>query len=220
MTTINQYLQHKGIDPNKEASNVTFTAYNIDSFGERTILPSLFVHNTNNYWTDKAKSTSGKAPQIVINLKDANTYREAIEYLKNFIVIFDTWVSDSTEEHPQNRENMLYYNEMIEHIYKLQAFALMTKEYFNNNKYGKNFIENFDFESLIIDEPFREYFLSIQPLEQEREHNREEPKMFTRKEFNNLRKLSRQLTETFKQLEETVSNIEMREFTKNEKGYE
>ena len=219
MVNINEFLQNKGYTPNKEMSNEAFTAYNIDSFGEETFNDALVINNHEDTWYDKNNKTKGKLVNIVINLGIANDYRGAYTYIKGFVSIIPEWKSESTCAIEKDQKGLDYKEFVKDHIFKLQTFALMVKEYFNNNKYGQHYIENFKFSELIVDDEFINYFLAQQPLEKDKELNKIKPKPITRAYLRELRSLSKEMNSQLKDIQDTLNNIEMKEFMKEE-GYE
>jgi hypothetical protein len=218
--SINAYLQDKGFEPNKEMSTAKFTAYNIDRNGEETIMDNLIVNNVNQTWIDKINDVRGNKENLIIELGDAYSWGEAKNYIRKYNLIIDPWISTEEEIQGSNQKILAYKDRMIEHIYKLQAFAFFTKEYFMNNKYGRNYIENFDFGELIIDDGFRDYFLSLQKIEQDKEKTREDPKPITKQNLKEIRKLFRELKSGINELEKTADNLIMKQFIKEDRGYE
>lgn len=201
-------------------SNEAFTAYDIDSFGKETVMDNLIVNNYDDTWYDKANKTKGKLANIVINFGIAANYPDAYRYIKGFVALIPAWRSENKGKVEQNQKGLEYKDFVKEHIFKLQTFALMTKEYFMNNKYGQHYIENFDFSELIVDDEFTNYFLAQQPLEVQRQEDKIKQPPMGRAYVKNLRELSRQMNEQLKSLEDMVSNIEMKQFMKEDQGYE
>ena len=62
--------------------------------------------------------------------------------------------------------------------------------------------------------------LSQQPLEKLRESEKIIPKPLTKQSLKDMRRLFRELKSSIKKLEQTTDNIIMKEFTKEDKGYD
>jgi len=165
---INTILQNKGFNPNKIMSNKEFTAYNIDMFGKETILENLIINNNKNTWYDKTYKQGGNVQSLIMKLGYVSTYYAAVDYLKRFTPLIKPWISSVDEKPIEDSKMVSYQDELINHIYKLQTFAIMMKYFFDdmNLGFGVHYIEKFNFDEFINDKAFNDYFNSEMNIEQ------------------------------------------------------
>lgn len=162
MLSINLYLQNKGIEPNKESSTREFTVYNVDSFGNETILIGLVVDNKQHFWHDKANDIKGKLPKLIQNLNDADDYRSAVNYANHFITVFPEWISDREGEPIEEVNRTALYEELMQRIYKLQTFVDMTEKFLFTHSSGYMFLKNFSTSDFINDDGYKNYLKAAQ----------------------------------------------------------
>lgn len=225
MSKTNQILQNIGYEPNKIMSNKEFTAYNIDEFGNKTIMDTLIIYNYKDFWFNKESKTKGKLVNLIQYLGKAYNYTGALNYIKNTILIITPWQSHE-EDIPERDLGLLNYLEQTtEHIFKLQAFALMVREYFSSPlRFGQFHIEDFDFSDFVISNEFRDYMSGKEAVEK---LNRIEAvdkfkKSLPENLIENLpkRKSKHRLISILDELNKSEDRYEQEQFTKKEMGYD
>jgi len=164
---INSILQNKGFIPNKKMSSTTYTAYNIDMYGEETIFDNLIINNSKNTWFDKANNQGGNIYYLVKSMKFIDETDTAKSFLDRFVSFIEPWISDVSKKPVEDSKLIHYHERMMNHIYHLQTFAVMVSHHFDNNRlgFGKYFIEEFKFNDFLRDENFMAYlneFLSME----------------------------------------------------------
>jgi len=155
---LNKVIQNLGYTPNKEMSNKEWTAYNIDEKGRETVLDTLYIHNTKDIWFNKITENSGKEHDLIIKLNRAYDYKTAKEYLRTFVCITEPWQSDDDQKPLTNERMLNYVSDTREHIFKLQTFALMVRNFFDAHSVGYFHIKDFRFNDFIDTPEFREYY--------------------------------------------------------------
>ncbi len=222
MVNLNSILQNLGYKPNKEVSNISSTAYSIDSFGKRTILANLFINNSKGTFYDKINSINGYAPQLVINLGKAIDFRDAKRYLSSFVILIKPWVSsdDSQQEIDNEIKAIAYRDDLLERIYKRQTFTIMVQSHFNHPlRFGQFYISNFSTEDFITTEEFNDYLRVQSNIEHQYINEAKDAFKHDLSDYNTQKRPPKPIKRRFVSIKERLDNLKQRMFSEKETGY-